>query len=259
MDKSTRFSLMLDALTETVREEEALRTPPEPALPSLASVLAESSPLPREAIFLGQAEDDLPVLLNLYDPIPGPILIAGDRGTGKTTLLQTIARAADLLHPPSEVQYCVVTPHPEEWIDLQNGRDNAGIHSINDESAAELLQSLVTWAHNNKGGSQSILLLIEDLEAVTRLDERSLQNLRWLLLRGSSRRVWLFLTLTAGRAASLTDWLGMFRTRLFSRVEDAQTAKLLTGNFTLGHLTPGSRFALREGNKLLVFWLPSMD
>ncbi len=72
MDKTNQFSLMIDALTELAEEEQAHQTPPAPGLPTLRSVIANASPLPQEALFLGLAEDGLPVLLNLYDPIPGP-------------------------------------------------------------------------------------------------------------------------------------------------------------------------------------------
>jgi hypothetical protein len=259
MDKTNRFSMMLEALTELVQEEAALPATPEPALPTLTALLADISPLPREALFLGYAEDSLPVLLNLHDPVPGPILIGGDKSSGKTALLQVIARAADLIHTPDEVQYGVVTPRPDEWKNFPSRRENAGIYFTQDNNTPELLQSLVTWAHNNKGEEQSVLLLIDDLEAITKLDERAQQNLRWLLLRGSSRRVWVFVTLNASRAKHMTEWLGLFRTRLFGYVENAEDAHLLTGIHTLDHLAAGAQFALREGNKLLRFWVPSID
>jgi hypothetical protein len=261
MDKSNRFSLMMEALTELVQEEVAPPPTPKPALPTLASVLADNSPLPSEALYLGQAEDGLPVLLNLHDPVPGPILISADRSSGKTLLLQTIARAADLLHPPTSVQYGIITPRPDEWKALYGGQSNAGIYSTRDENSQELLQSLVTWAHNNKGGDQSVLLMVDDLEAVIDLGEQAQQNLRWLLLRGTSRRVWTFVTLNASRANDVTDWLGFFRTRLFGSIRNPDDAALLTGNrsHTLDHLTPGAEFAMREGNNLLTFWLPSLE
>ncbi|NOH04841.1 MAG: hypothetical protein HND47_24175 [Chloroflexi bacterium] len=86
MDNANRFALMIEALTELVQEEQMLstsdapRTPPMAGLPTLNSVLADLSPLPNEALFLGMADDGLPVLLNLSDPVPGPILITGDGG-----------------------------------------------------------------------------------------------------------------------------------------------------------------------------------
>ena len=110
MDNTNRFTLMIDALTELAKEEQANHAShkPETGLPTLSTILADITPLPDEALFLGLAEDGLPVLLNLYDPIPGPILIVGDQACGKTALLQTIARAVELLHSPSDVQYCIV-------------------------------------------------------------------------------------------------------------------------------------------------------
>lgn len=259
MDKINRFTLMLEALTDLMQEEQ---TPPpvtEPALPTLSTILADVSPLPREALFLGLAEDGLPVLLNLHDPVPGPILISGDKASGKTALLKTIARAADLIHTPDDVQYGVITSRIDEWKNFPSRQENAGIYFTNDDNTPELLQSLVVWAHNNKGEEQSVLLLIDDLEAVTKLDEQSQQNLRWLLLRGSSRRVWVFVTLNANRAQHLTEWIGLFRTRLFGYVENAEDARVLTGSHTLNHLAAGAQFALREGKKLLRFWVPSID
>ena len=263
MDETNQLNLMLNAMTEILQEEKAKQAAPQsvpaPVLPDLRSILTRIAPLPSEALFLGMAIDGLPVLLNLFDPVPGPILIAGDPSSGKTRLLQTIARAAEILHPSDSVQYGVITTKPDEWEKLYGSENNAGIYKTSDENTAELLQSLATWAHNNKGEGQSILLLIDDLEAVTNLDDQAQQNLRWLLLRGPSRRVWTFASLDASRAENQKEWLEFFRTRLFGCVEDPDHATLLTGNSLLNHLSKGDEFAMRENTKLLKFWLPVID
>jgi len=263
MNETNQLDLMLNALTEIMQEEKAEQTsplsPPAPALPDLSKVLNRLAPLPQEALFLGMANDGLPVLLNLYDPVPGPILIAGDTSSGKTRLLQTIARAAEILHPSEIVQYGIVTTKPDEWEKLYGSEHNAGIYHAEEENTKELLQSLVTWAHNNKGEGQSILLLIEGLEKITSLDTQTQQNLRWLLLRGPSRRVWTFVTLNASRAEAQLEWLDFFRTRLFGSVENSEHALLLTGNSPLNQLATGEEFAMREGSLLLKFWLPMID
>lgn len=263
MNNSDQLDLMLNALTEIIQEEKAKTTaplpPPAPALPTLSQVLTRLAPLPQNALFLGMANDGLPVLLNLYDPVPGPILIAGDSSSGKTRFLQTVARATDMLHPPEFVQYGIITNNPDEWKDLYGSENNAGIYLAGEENAIELLKSLVTWAHNNKGEGQSILLLIDDLEAITKLDGQTQQNLRWLLLRGPSRRVWTFTTLNASRVEAQKEWLEFFRTRLFGYVQNTEHAEMLTGNSPLNHLSTGDEFAMREGNQLLKFWLPRID
>ncbi len=261
MDETTRFDIMIDALVELAQEEQAHQTPPVPGLPTLRSVLADASPLPREALFLGLAEDGLPVLLNLNDPVPGPILITGDQASGKTRLLQTVAHAADLLHTPSDVQYVVITSHPKEWNFFKGNQNNAGVYSTQNSNAEELLQSLVSWAHNNRGEKQSVLLLIDDIESVIKLNPQVEQSLRWLFMRGPARRVWPIVTLNSSRTKDMKEWMEIFRTRLFGHVENFEESTFITGSskHTLAHLIAGSQFALREGNELLNFWNPIFD
>ena len=263
MDNINRFSLMIDALTELAEEEQShvASLTPGPELLTLSSVLADTSPLPDSALFLGLAEDRLPVLLNLYDPIPGPILIIGDQASGKTTLLQMIARAAELLHNPEDVQSGIITQRPDEWKNFQDSQSTVGIYSAQENNTTELLQSLVTWAHNNKGEGQSILLLIDDLEAVSKLDQLAQQNLRWLLLRGPSRRVWPIVTINAGKARNMQTWLDFFRTRLFGHTQDASDSNFIANDQkkTFDDLTAGQQFTMREGNSWLNFWAPTID
>ena len=99
MTEINRYALMMEALNDLKPEIDAARQlqtqpKPAPALPMLGDTLAEYAPMPHSALFLGVASDDLPVLLNLHDPVPGPLLVAADAGAGKTRLLQTIAMAA---------------------------------------------------------------------------------------------------------------------------------------------------------------------
>src|ERR1044071_9589745 len=88
MTEMNRYALMLEALAELKPELDAERSrqslsQPVPALPPLSEVLAEFRPMPSEAMFMGVASDGFPVLLNLHDPFPGPILISGDAGSDR--------------------------------------------------------------------------------------------------------------------------------------------------------------------------------
>src|SRR5215207_7611935 len=106
MTEINRYALMLEALAELKPEIDLTRrSQPVPGLPLLSDVLTEFGPMPEEALFLGVASDGLPMLLNLHDPVPGPILISGDAGTGKTGLLQIIASAAGKMHQPEGLQF----------------------------------------------------------------------------------------------------------------------------------------------------------
>ena len=126
MPTNRQFSLTLQALTELKTDQSTPASKPIPAAPALSEVLAEIGSLPTEALFLGIATDGLPVLLNLYDSHPGPVLVAGDAGSGKTAFLQTIANSVAETHNSNDIQFGVVTNYPEEWRTLKSTPHRVG-------------------------------------------------------------------------------------------------------------------------------------
>lgn len=262
MAPKRQFSLSLDSLSrlsQGTNSSDPLRSQPEPAVPTLDQVLSELGPLPPEALFLGVASDGLPVLLNLHNPHPGPMLVIGEAGAGKTAFLKCIARALGLTHTERDLQYGVVTSRVKEWENVKNTGHRAGVFEADHNSAQDFIHSLASWAHSNKNTTQSVLLLVDDLEAAAKMDPEALQDLRWLMLRGPSRRVWPILTLSAERYGQVLAWIEIFRTRIFGRVADLPVAKALGGDETSGldRLEPGVQFSLRENDGWLQFWLPS--
>ena len=99
------------------------------------------------------------------------------------------------MHQPEELQFGVLTNHPDEWSSLEGIPNNVGVFPLYHQSAEDFILSLASWAHGNKSSQQSVLLLLDDLEAATNLDFDAKQNLRWLFLRGPARRVWPIITL----------------------------------------------------------------
>lgn len=260
MTLTRQFSLALETLLEG-KADNASTSPqarPVPAVPTLSGVLAEIGPLPREALFVGIAPDGLPVLLNLHDSIPGPLLIIGDAGAGKTAFLQTVAHAAQLTHRIEEVQFGVITARADEWTNLPVANHCVGIFSTDDSAAADFLHWLSSWAHANKS-KQAILLLLDDLEAVTSWDSDALHHLRWLLMRGPAHRAWPIVTLSAGRYGEVHPWIPIFRTRIFGKIEHSQIAEAVGADQASGldRIEAGIQFALRERENWLHFWLPS--
>jgi len=262
MDNPLRsFSLMLEAMAELQPEIEAAQQAKlVPVAPLLADSLSELGSLPREALLLGLASDGLPVLLNLHDPHPGPLLVAADPGAGKTALLQMIAQAGADMHEPNDVQFGAMTNYPDEWGHLAGLEHCVGIFPTYHDSAMDFLHSLSGWAHANRGSQQSILLLIDDLESMEHIDFDTRQTLRWLLLRGPARRVWPILSMNAERASRVESWLEAFRTRIFGNIQDDRTAEKLSdiSGTSLSQLQAGLQFALREGDDWLKFWIPEV-
>ena len=166
-----------------------------------------------------------------------------------------IAQAAAEMHTPNDVQFGVITNHPDAWKHLDDFEQCIGVFPTYHDSAVDFLISLSGWAHANKGGQQSILLLIDDLESMNGLDFDTRQTLRWLLLRGPARRVWPIITMNAERASEVEDWLEAFRTRIFGQITNDHTADKLAGipGSTFQHIQAGLQFTLREGDDWLKF------
>jgi hypothetical protein len=254
-----QFSLVLESSLELKVDEQTPQSHPMPVPPTLSSVLTEIGPLPREALFLGVAPDGLPVLLNLHDPIPGPLLVIGDAGAGKTRLLQSIVNSLIQTHKINDLQYGIITDHIDEWESVENTPHCIGMFSASQTAAQDFLHSLSLWAHENKRPGQSILLLIDDLEAIAKLDFDALQNFRWLLARGPSRRVWPVITMNAERYGQVLAWIPVFHSRIFGQVRNERIAGALGGDkaSALDTLEVQSQFSLRENGNWIRFWLPS--
>ncbi|HKI53578.1 MAG TPA: hypothetical protein VJ987_05600 [Anaerolineales bacterium] len=260
-DETNRYSLMMEAYTEVQSEMDVShQSKLMPAQPTLSSVLADFGPMPDEALFLGIASDELPVLLNLHDSIPGPLLIIGDPGSGKTALLQIIARAAERMHQAEKLQFGTVTNHPDEWSGFDEVPNNIGTFPIHHRSSEDFILSLASWAHGNKSGRQSVLLLLDDLEAVSNMDTDTVQNLRWLLFRGPARRVWPIITLNSDRIQNMEVWLEMFHTRIFGHMQNPNAINKLSIKYAdPASLTRGSEFTMSEGKEWLRFSIPELD
>ncbi len=226
--------------------------------PSLENVLADAAPLPQDALFLGIAVDGLPVLLDLRDAAPGPLLVTADSGAGKTAFLKMVARAASILYEPNEIEFAVLTHRPEEWQSLAGLPQCVGVYAIQDVAAHEFLSSLNTWARHKRNTDASILVLLDDLARVETLPLESRQTLRWLLVRGPNHGIWTLATLQPDQAEQVLPWLDAFRTRILGNIEDEEEVELLAGVAGNISLEEG-QFALREGRGWLKFWIPNLD
>ena len=126
---------------------------------------------------LGMAADGLPVLLNLYELAPSPILVVGDRGSGKPALLQLLARSVDLCaapfdklratptrsQDPGDVQFGVVSNFTDEWSSLEASAASMGIWPAYHSSAEGFIHNMLNWADRPRHGRQVLILLLDDL------------------------------------------------------------------------------------------------
>jgi len=212
------------------------------------------------SLLLGLAEDGLPLLLDLYDPAPGPLLVAGDGGSGKTAFLQSLAQASDLQNP-GEIQFGVLTPFPEEWTGLEAQPNCMGIWPACHLATSDFLSQMVSWADVLPSSRQAVLVLFDGLDLLTSSNNKVQHDLRWLLLHGPERHVWPVVTVNPGRLIHLETWLNYFQTRILGQVKRPQTARLLVGDpeIDLAALLPGIQFGLSRPEGWLIFRLPPVE
>lgn len=228
-----------------------------PELPSLQQVLEDIGPLPGEALFLGLAEDRLPVLLNLWDPLPGPILIAGSSQSGKTRFLQTLSRSAIATHTAGEIQYGVITNHPRQWKDGHNNSHCIGIFPSTHKSTTDFIHALALWTELKHNNSQSMLLLIDELDDFLFANSELSRELQTILSHGPAKRIWPFVTINYERFQDTDPWLQYFHTRMFGYIGHDI---ILDDNYSKAGfegLLKGVEFCMKEKSRWLRFWIPT--
>jgi hypothetical protein len=259
---SDQFILGLQAYQDIKQElqPEAKTAPTIPEPPSLGQLPSLLGPLPAGALLLGMALDGLPVLLDPYDPAPGPILVIGDGGSGKTAFLQSLARGSDLLHDPGDLQFAAFTHFPEEWTEVETLPNSLGIWPAYHRSGRQFLSWLVGRADATVQTRQVTFLLIDGLESMLNVGVEAQHPLHWLLRHGPDHQVWPVVTVEACRMNQCSAWLEYFHTHIFGHVEQPDCVRLLNKNQTLPlpSLVAGSQFGLQRANGWLCFWIPSV-
>lgn len=223
---------------------------------SLQEILRDISPLPANALFLGLADDGLPVLLDLWNATPGPILIAGDSQVGKTAFLKTITNFVNSACHPREVQYGVITNHTCEWADYAGNSHCLGIFSTVRKSTTDFINALAAWIEINQTSRQSVLLLIDGLNDFIDWNSGLEQELQRILLYGPSKKIWPVVTVNL-EAFQNEDLLKYFHTRVFGYTKYA-SAIHEDGYFhpRFENLSKGIEFCVKKNLQWIKFRIP---
>lgn len=141
-------------------------------VPLLEDELKRIGPFPREALYLGTCVDKLPILLNINDTIPGHIWVQG-----KNFPIDTIMRGREMTCAPSidQLEFRIIS--------------NQDMYS---EVASQTLLAMAGWCHGKAGfytDKRRLLVFIEDFDNMLKQDFDTLQNLRYLLLRGKQKGI----------------------------------------------------------------------
>lgn len=184
---------------------------------SVTEYLKELGPMPAEALLLGKCADELPLLLNLYDPEPLSVLMISQFDT---VFLASVAVAIQSILD-TKISYGVITDRPEQWAWADSFC--VGVFSAYHRSAEDFILSAASWAHGNKSSKEVVIVLLDNFSNWhEQLEFDAYQNLKWLLVNGAKSRTWTIAT--ANRNVN-----EMFRTGF--------------------HATSPTQFLFRENNK----------
>ncbi|MBN2549098.1 MAG: hypothetical protein JXB15_08075 [Anaerolineales bacterium] len=227
-------------------------TPAEVDLPSLQALLEQLGSLSPHSAIIGLCEDGLPFVLDLYNPAPGSLLIAGDPNSGKTRLLQAILTSAALLNSPAQVSFRVLAYQREEYLALAKTEHCQKLHAIDEHLPGEMIDELATIVEErraSKPGGPALILAIDDLGACLQyLDKHTYHRLYWLIRHGPRSRVWVMATLSSRRVKEINPrYLTAFRSRLAGLLTDQKLAASLLGK------SNGETRRLHQGYQ---FWVP---
>ena len=182
---------------------------PPVALLDLLPLLPE---LPESTAVLGMDEEGAPLLLPFSDPDITHMLIAGSKGSGKTSLLRTLAVSLAMTNRQSKLQLLVIDPDRPGKTNRQLAPLMFLPHLLSQviaepEEAGQTLQVLVDEMHHRlkyETVQPTIVTLIDNVEALLGTGTEEVQAaLAVLLQRGAEAGI--HLVLSTGQPAA--SWL----------------------------------------------------
>lgn len=230
---------------------------------TLEEILKQISNLPAETAVLGLGEDGVPLLFDLRDARPGPILVLGDKFCGKTQLLLNLAESLIRRNQSNEVQFAVLSGKPEQWKDLNRANPEyfLHLHSNYEHSAATTILELCDLVEARQHGQaidRSVVFILDGMDTVPYMDFGIRMNFEWLLKEGPALRVWPLASLDSESALQQMHWVNRFRTRLIGSIsQEGRGRELsLSNEMKPAELIPGQQFAVRLNRTWLKFHLP---
>lgn len=224
----------------------------QPAMP-LTRLLTDNPGLPQQTAILGICDDHLPMLLDLNDPSPGSLLVAGDERQQQLDLLRTAISSIVLRNTPRSIQFIVFSHLPNAWQDWVNGhhfdRYCLGIIGVDSPDTNQWIQNLAEWTNQRQAGLRSgppIIILLDTLNFIPKLNHHLRLCFEVIIKEGPRTKIWPIAAISTALASSLTRQVDQFQTLIYGYTEDISFYTRFSG------ISETEAKALREPGKFAV-------
>jgi hypothetical protein len=231
---------------------------------SIRSLIKEVGHLTQGSILVGACDDRLHFYMDLYDPRPGSVLISSEHPQAPRELLRTILSSAVLINTHRQLRFAYLFLDQMQSSGLIQQQHCFRSFLINSPQAGQLITQLADVAETRirPGHNECLLILaIEGLDTLcSSLDDRSYDDLAWLIQNGPSVGIWPFITLDSRRYEIAGDELiHLFGTRILGSM-DAKAAAWFCGDFSvINKLIPDKQFCVWFDEQWLKFWVPEPE
>ena len=208
--------------------------------------------VPSMTALLGMVGEDLPVLFDLSDSKPGSILMVNDHLPSLRRLMMVMVQTIGAYTSSYDFQYVVISDFPEKWMEAVAAFDNnyaycAGVVGGYENSAEDWILFLANKAEARINGKQkgaALVLFIDDISLIEKMDMQVRLNYEWLLKYGAQAQIWLVAGLDLQKDCNYQKYLEQFKTKIYGQVEDRMAQKLTpwVPDSIIKQLQPNSEF-----------------
>lgn len=235
--------------------------------PGLDQLLKQNANLPAQSAVLGVCEDGLPVLLDLYDPAPGALVVIGDEREAQLDILRTAVASLVERNSPRSVQFIVFSCEPNDWQKWAKekgfDRHRLAVENAEAESVRDWIVRLADWTEQRRMGQSSgpsVVLVMDTLSFLPALDYDIRLNFEWMAKEGPQAQIWPLAVISTDLAKVLSGrrMLRAFQTRVMGYADHPEDYVPLAGldPHAADEFGRPGEFMVKTGENWLRFRLP---
>lgn len=212
----------------------------------LSEVVKRNSPFPKHGIIIGEPLDGgKPVSLDARNS-ESPNVIVWNKLLGQgLKILKVIAEFVFRYRRKSQMEFVVLTVHPEEWGELNeygmgaNDRTSCiGVIPFYSELSHKIVGGLARWAseyHSER--NHPIILLIDGMENLEKMDDEFRAHFRCVLDIGRRKNVFVVGTADRKNFSKVQKWLDGFQKEIYGS-DAINLFEVMIGQETIYFITP---------------------